>query len=223
LSLRAVCSAALVLSATATAVLSAPGAAQAAPGDTVVLHVREALAALPAAAENRTGYDRDLFRHWIDADRDGCSTRTEVLIEEAVLAPTVGANCALSGGGWVSVYDERRITSARDLDIDHMVPLAESWDSGASTWSASEREAYANDLGDTRSLIAVSASSNRSKGDQDPAEWTPPAQGYRCTYATTWVAVKTRWGLSVDPAEKEALEGVLAGCPDPEIEVVQAR
>jgi hypothetical protein len=111
----------------------------------------------------------------------------------------------------------------RDLDIDHMVPLAESWDSGASTWSASERQAYANELGDARSLIAVFASSNRSKGDQDPAEWMPPAQDYRCTYATTWVAVKTRWGLSVDPAESEALEGILAGCPDPEIEVVQAR
>ena len=41
-------------------------------------------------------------------------------------------------------------------------------------------------------LIAVSATSNRSKGDQDPVSWQPPAAGYRCTYATDWIALKTR-------------------------------
>ncbi|WP_240958439.1 HNH endonuclease family protein [Streptomyces chilikensis] len=220
MSLRALCT---VLALSAATALGASGTAQAAPGDTVVLHVREALAALPAEAENREGYNRDLFRHWVDADRDGCSTRAEILISEATAPPTVGANCAISGGEWFSPYDDRTVTSARDLDIDHFVPLAESWDSGASAWSASEREAFANDLGDPRSLIAVTASSNRSKSDQDPAEWLPPATAYRCVYASAWVIVKTRWGLSVDPAEKEALEGILAGCPDEEIEVVLAR
>ncbi|WP_448319260.1 HNH endonuclease family protein [Streptomyces sp. CO7] len=220
MSLRAAC-AALALSV--ATILSASGTAQAAPGDTVVVHVREALDSLPTEAENRTGYNRDLFKHWVDADRDGCSTRAEILIAEATTEPTVGANCAISGGEWFSPYDNRTVTSARDLDIDHFIPLAESWDSGASAWSASEREAFANDLGDARSLIAVTASSNRSKSDQDPAEWLPPAEGYRCTYAVTWTVVKLRWGLAADPAEKEALEGILAGCPDEEIEVVLAR
>jgi hypothetical protein len=219
--LRAVCAAAAALST--AVVLGTSATAQAAPGDTVVLPVREALAALPGEAESRTGYDRSLFRHWVDADRDGCSTRAEILIAEATTPPAVGANCAISGGSWFSPYDDRTVSAARDLDIDHFVPLAEAWDSGASTWSAGEREAFANDLGDERSLIAVTASSNRSKSDQDPAEWLPPAQDYRCTYAATWIVVKMRWGLSVDPAEQEALAGVLAGCPDEEIEVVLAR
>ena len=89
--------------------------------------------------------------------------------------------------------------------------------------SAKEREAYANDLGDARALIAVSASSNRSKADQDPATWQPPARGYRCQYATDWVADKTRWQLSIDATEKNTLTKILSDCPDVPIEVTLAR
>ena len=35
------------------------------------------------AAEYEGGYDRTLFKHWIDADKNGCDTRQEVLISEA--------------------------------------------------------------------------------------------------------------------------------------------
>lgn len=86
-----------------------------------------------------------------------------------------------------------------------------------------EREAYANDLGDARALIAVSAASNRSKADQDPSTWLPPAAGYRCQNVTDWVADKIRWCLSVDPAERAALAAVLDDCPDAPITVIQAR
>ncbi|WP_343041894.1 HNH endonuclease family protein [Streptomyces typhae] len=103
------------------------------------------------------------------------------------------------------------------------MPLAESWDSGASTWTAKEREAYANDLDDPRALIAVTATSNRSKADKDPAQSMPPAAGYRCQYATTWITVKTRWQLSVDPAEAAALTHILGECPNTPVEVERAR
>nr|WP_258404848.1 HNH endonuclease family protein [Streptomyces sp. FR1] len=200
-----------------------PGAAHAAPGDRIALPVRDALTALTVRDEDRTGYERTKFRHWTDADRDGCNTRSEVLIEEAVTAPEQGANCALTGGSWYSPYDDTYFTQARALDIDHLVPLAEAWDSGASTWTAAERQAYANDLDDARALIAVSAASNRSKADQDPTTWQPPATGYRCTYATDWVTIKTRWGLAVDPAEQTAISEILAACPNAPIEVTLAR
>ncbi|WP_186319118.1 hypothetical protein [Streptomyces sp. SAJ15] len=95
----------------------------------MTITVREAVAELPVAEEDRTGYWRDAFRHWVDADRDGCSTRNEVLIEEAVTPPMVGARCSLAGGLWHSYYDDVDQASARSLDIDHMVPLAEAWDS----------------------------------------------------------------------------------------------
>lgn len=67
--------------------------------------LRTAVASLTVADEVRTGYERDRFEHWIDADGDGCDTRREVLITEAVTAPKVGARCALSGGRWYSYYD----------------------------------------------------------------------------------------------------------------------
>ncbi|MFD5013787.1 HNH endonuclease family protein [Streptomyces chartreusis] len=188
----------------ALAALLSPTTAQAAPGETVVLPLRDALAGLPVQDEDRTGYTRDKFRHWIDADRDGCNTRNEVLLEEAVTTPVQGPNCQLTEDSWYSPYDDTYFTAPHGLDIDHLVPLDEAWDSGASAWTAKEREAYANDLGDARALIAVSAGSNRSKADQDPATWQPPAASYRCTYATDWVTVKTRWQLAIDPAEHTA-------------------
>ncbi|MFI5978875.1 HNH endonuclease family protein [Streptomyces sp. NPDC051452] len=204
-----------------TAAQAAPGAAV--PGDTVTLPVRDALAQLPVRGEDRSGYERTKFKDWADADKDGCNTRAEVLKAEAVIAPEQGAKCTLTGGEWYSPYDERYIHGPSGLDIDHLVPLAEAWDSGASTWTAKEREAYANDLGDDRALIAVSATSNRSKAGQDPATWMPPAAGYRCQYATDWIADKTRWGLSVDATEQAALGEVLDSCPDVPVTVTPAR
>lgn len=113
--------------ASAALVGTVPSAA-ADPGETVTTTVRQAINDLPTRDEDRTGYARDRFRHWVDADRDGCSTRAEVMIAEAVVPPTVGSGCAISGGVWHSYYDDADQTVARSLDVDHMVPLAEAWD-----------------------------------------------------------------------------------------------
>ncbi|MFF4554393.1 HNH endonuclease family protein [Streptomyces sp. NPDC001422] len=167
---------------------------------------------LPTATESREGYQRTSFKHWIDADRDGCSTRTEVLIEESRVQPTIEPRCKVTAGQWYSFYDGVTVTAPGGLDIDHMVPLAEAWDSGASAWSPERREAYANDLDAERSLVAVTARTNRSKADQDPAEWLPPLLDARCTYVSDWVATKLRWSLTVDDREKVALAEIAAGC-----------
>lgn len=167
------------------------------------------LNSLPVSAENRAGYDRDLFRHWSDLDGNGCSAREDVLIAEKKTGDVQG--CRVVGGTWVSAYDGESTSNPSSFDIDHMVPLAEAWDSGAWRWDARTRERFANDLGYAGSLIAVTASSNRTKSDRDPAEWLPE-QGV-CTYAKTWVAVKFRWRLSVDPEEKRALTRILTNCP----------
>ena len=169
-----------------------------------------AISDLPSAGEVRTGYSRDEFKHWVDADGDGCSTRNEVLISEADDPVSVGSGCSLSGGRWFSYYDQVSWTSPSDIDIDHMVPLAEAWDSGARSWSDGVRQAYANDLGDSRSLVGVTDSVNQAKGDQDPSEWMPAHE--RCRYLREWVAVKHRWRLTVDGAEKSALASLASGC-----------
>ena len=173
------------------------------------------LRSLAVEAEQPNGYDRGLFRHWVDADGDGCDTRREVLITEAVTAPTVGGGCGLSDGVWMSRYDgETETGTGRGFDIDHLVPLKEAWDSGAHGWDAQTRERFANDLGYEHSLVAVSAGSNRSKGAQDPTTWLPPERSQRCWYAAAWINVKARWDLSVDPAEADTLHNIISGCPD---------
>lgn len=162
--------------------------------------------------ENRSGYDRALFEHWIDADGDGCDTRREVLIQESLTPVTVGAGCLISGGTWISLYDDFTSSDPSDFDIDHLVPLAEAWDSGASTWSDSQRRNFANDLGSSYALIAVSRSSNRSKSDRDPSDWLPSNSAYVCEYLQQWVSVKQQWDLSVDELEARELDHVLKSC-----------
>ncbi|WP_438453016.1 hypothetical protein [Streptomyces asiaticus] len=133
---------ALTLAATAAVLAGTVAPASAASSGTVTTTLREAIDALPVAAEDRTGYERTAFKHWVDADTDGCNTRQEVLIAEAIEPPTVTGRCTISGRIWHSYYDDTDVAGSRSLDIDHMVPLAEAWDSGASTWSAQERQDY---------------------------------------------------------------------------------
>jgi hypothetical protein len=195
---------------------SAPPASSepASSGDTTAgTPLADLLASLTISAEQRAGYNRDLFEHWIDADGDGCNTRSEVLIAEAVTAPTIGEGCTLSGGTWFSLYDGLTFSNPSDLDIDHVVALAEAWDSGAFDWSPERRRDYANDLDVPFSLIAVSAASNRSKSDLDPADWLPPSSIARCPFVGAWIAVKVRWGLAIDLRERNALQSLLSSCP----------
>jgi Protein of unknown function (DUF1524) len=189
--------------------------------DTYSAPLMTAISDLTVATENRTGYNRDLFPHWVDADGDGCHTRNEVLIAEADDPVTVGSGCSLSGGRWFSYYDRLSWTNPSDVDIDHMVPLAEAWDSGARTWTTSVRQAFANDLGDYRTLVGVTDNVNQAKGDQDPQTWMPTYD--KCRYLREWVAVKHRWRLSVDSGEKSALTSLAAGCSNTTITVTRAR
>jgi hypothetical protein len=183
--------------------------------------LQTAVADLSVATEVRTGYDRALFQHWIDADGDGCSTRNEVLLAEADDPPSVSGTCTLSGGRWFSYYDRVSWTNTSDLDIDHMVPLAEAWDSGARTWTSTVRRDFANDLGDYRSLVAVTDNVNQSKGDQDPGTWLP--QYDRCRYLREFVAVKHRWRLTVDSAERASMTSLASACTNSTITVTLAR
>ena len=58
-------------------------------------------------------------------------------------------------------YSGRTITDATKLDNDHMVPLKEAHESSAANWSRERNRAYANDLDDLYTLIAVDRGLNR--------------------------------------------------------------
>ncbi|GAA3827945.1 HNH endonuclease family protein [Sphaerisporangium flaviroseum] len=158
-----------------------------------------------------TGYSRARFPHWIDQG-ELCSTR-EVVLERDGKDVSQDEQCRAVTGTWHSQYDGKTLTSAGAVDIDHLVPLANAWRSGADAWSAAKRREFANDLTNPQ-LIAVSATSNRAKGDQNPAQWKPPLRSYWCTYARAWTDVKHRYGLAVTAPEKTALKDMLDTCPD---------
>lgn len=153
-------------------------------------------------------YERYYFGDWIR--RRGCTTRQLVLIDEARGGRRSG--CFVFGGRWFSVYDGRRLSNPSGLDIDHVVPLGEAWISGASRWTVATRVRFANDLGYSGALRAVTAQSNRSKSDNDPAEWLPPRQADVCSYIGGWIAVKYRWRLDTDGAERGVLRRYLTRC-----------
>lgn len=168
------------------------------------------LATLTVAPEtNQSSYDRALFNHWITISGT-CNTRETVLKRDGV-GVVAGSNCAPTSGSWYSPYDGATWTAASDVDIDHMVPLAEAWRSGAYGWTSAQRQTYANDLGGPE-LWAVTDNVNQSKGDQDPTTWQPSVASFRCTYARAWIQVKYYWKLTLQSAEKSALQSMLATC-----------
>jgi hypothetical protein len=162
-----------------------------------------------AESGSMRGYSRERFPHW--EERDGCDAREAVLRRDGEDVSVEDGTCEVRDGTWHSPFDGEELTDPGDVDIDHMVPLANAWRTGASEWADEQRAEFANDL-DRPELIAVSAESNRAKGDQDPSQWRPPERGYWCQYAHDWVVVKHHWELSVTAAEKDALEDMLRTC-----------
>jgi hypothetical protein len=161
-----------------------------------------------AQAGSMKGYSRAKFPHWRSTGSN-CDVRDSVLKRDGTKVKLSG--CNVVAGSWKSIYDGKTLTSPTQVDIDHMVPLANAWRSGAAAWTTAQREDFANDLDDPQ-LVAVSASANRSKGDQDPSTWKPADPGSWCEYAEDWVAVKTHWKLAVTTAEKSALADMLEKC-----------
>jgi len=163
-------------------------------------------------SQQGTGYDRELYGDWIDADGDCQDTRTEVLVRQADGPITWEGDrrCEIESGTWHGPYTGRTFRDPSNLHIDHLVPLAEAHESGAAAWPAKRKRAFANS---PKNLIVVEAGANMSKGAEGPTEWLPPAQGYHCEYVERWVEVKEKWGLTMGPAERNAVRRLSEACP----------
>lgn len=168
------------------------------------------LAALTVKPDgSSTGYSRDKFPHWSDQG-NSCNTR-EVVLKRDGTNVQQDSSCAAVSGSWFSPYDGATWRAASDVDIDHVVPLAAAWRTGASSWTTSQRQAFANDLSAPQ-LIAVTDNVNQEKSDKAPDQWKPPLVSFWCTYATDWITVKHYYGLTVTTAEKSALGDMLGRC-----------
>jgi hypothetical protein len=184
--------------------------------------LRTAVKSLPVAAESNSGYDRDKhFGDWKDTDRDCQNTRAEVLLQEsrAKAIYTTTKKCTVKTGKWTTNWDGKTHTKASAVQVDHLVPVHEAWGSGARKWSKDRRVAFYNDLGDKRVLNAQTSTLNSSKGSRGPEQWLPPKN--RCAYVADWVAVKKRWGLTVDKTEKAALTKLADSCANVTIKVTK--
>lgn len=200
------------LLALAVSVLPSGGPAAGEPVASLsTVSARTLLGRLAVAGERGSStYERELFPHWVDANGDCQDTRAEVLITESktTVSFTSTSHCSVAKGRWYSWYDGATWTRPADVDIDHMVPLKEAWESGARSWTTAKRRRYANDLYGP-SLVAVTDNVNQSKGDRDPAQWLPARN--KCLYAKRWVQVKYRWRLTINTAERSTLSRVLSG------------
>ncbi|KAF4468574.1 bacterial-type extracellular deoxyribonuclease [Fusarium albosuccineum] len=198
----------LAVLVSATGALAAP--APVPPGIPSESSARSQLAALTVGTPTNTGtYDRDLFPHW-SAIEGSCNGREFVLKRDGTNVVTNSA-CTATSGSWYSPYDGATWTAASDVDIDHMVPLQNAWISGAASWTTAKREQFANDV--TRpQLWAVTDNVNQAKGSATPATWKPPLTSFYCTYAKSWIQVKSYWQLAITSAEKTALSDMLNYC-----------
>lgn len=167
--------------------------------------------------EVRKKYDRKSYQHWIDYDKNGCDTRREVLFAESIIPLK---SCKDFIGKWLSIYDNKIITNARELDIDHLVSLAEADRSGGYLWDNERKKRFANDLDFEYSLVAVSATSNREKSDKDSSSFKPKFG--LCEYTYGVIAVKWRWDLTIDKKELFAINENLATCEDKIIKISKA-
>lgn len=181
-----------------------------------LLPVSGLLAGIIVQPDQWSAYSRDDYhRDWSDADSDCQNARHEVLIAESIEAVTLSNNgCKVTRGLWYDHYTGQHYTNPSELDIDHFVPLAEAHRSGADQWSQERRHAYAQDITNSETLIAVSSNANRSKRDHDPAEWIPEYAAYHCQYIRIWVEIKRKWQLSMDPAEYDEVVRRLATCTE---------
>ena len=194
-----------------------PAAEASGPSDEVLALMRSLVALRVAVRGSEVKYDRGDWRHWVDADRDCQNTRAEVLIAESAgpvsFTPNAdGEECRVTGGKWRGPWSGEFFTDAGDVDIDHHVPLAHAHESGGWNWDQKRKRAYANDLDHPATLQATSKSVNRNKGKQPPDQWRPDETAGWCRYAADWIAVKSKWQLTITEREAKALREMLITC-----------
>lgn len=180
-----------------------------------------ALASLPAVTvaepeQARPPYKRETYQPhgWIDADGNGCNTRREVLIQESTKKPSINPDgCKISGGEWKDRFSPKfNTTNDQDVQIDHLVALADADRSGAWKWPSDKKLAFANNLDNPDELNAISNALNNEKSDKGPDEWMPGDKNSRCKYLQAYVTIKSEWQLTVSPAQWNAIAKAWPNC-----------
>lgn len=156
-------------------------------------------------------YNRKLhFGRWINDPNDSTcfNTRAQVLIRDSMSQVEYRDTnkCIVNSGKWIDPYTKKTLELASDIDIDHLVPLKNAYETGAWKWSFRARCLYANYTGYEKHLLSVSKFENRSKGDSSPYEYIPPEKSTVCEYIKDWLTVKSIWNLKLTTLELQGVD-----------------
>ena len=155
-----------------------------------------------SCATHKKSYSRTEWKHWIDEDNDCEDTRAEILKERSEIPVIIDhKKCKVLTGRWNDYYYPEVLLKASSVDIDHLVPLKHAHESGGATWSAEDKQRFAND---PRNLVVTNRKYNRQKGAKTPLEWLPIDRAYACKYWRDWMSIKGLYKLEISSAERGA-------------------
>ena len=165
----------------------------------------------------RTGVGSDTWRGIVVAPEHRCAPydsddyRYSQSVEQRIVAGMGGIIYGPYTGTWFA--------STSETDIEHIVARSEAHDSGLCAADAAARRQFAGDL---LNLTLASPTVNRShKSAKDAAEWLPDRN--HCWFAGRVVEVRQRYSLTIDPRERDVLEGILTGCASTSMDVYDFR
>lgn len=155
-------------------------------------------------------YDRiKQFGSWIHDPRvsDCFNTRARVLARDSREQVTVAPSnpCRVDRGVWLDPYSGKQFNSAEEIQIDHVVALKNSYDSGAFRWTKPYRCLFGNFMANKNHLLAVSGTENTTKSDKAPDRWMPTNTRYACRHLQNWLAIKYIWNLNMSDSESRAI------------------
>lgn len=176
------------------------------------------------------GYDRERYFGGWASNGCGSATTRDTILARDLKGAVKNPRCQVTSGTLSDPYTGRTIRFRRGrntssaVQIDHVVALLDAWESGARDWDQTKRVQYANS---PDVLLASDGPANMAKGSgldvngtalyrpQDsgaPDIWMPDNKAYRCDYMAKRAAIKSKWGLTMTPREKQQTVSVLSQC-----------
>lgn len=176
------------------------------------------------------GYDRERYFGGWASNGCGSATTRDTILARDLKGAVKNPRCQVTSGTLSDPYTGRTIRFRRGrntssaVQIDHVVALLDAWESGARDWDQAKRVEYANS---PDVLLASDGPANMAKGSgldvngtalyrpQDsgaPDVWMPDNKAYRCDYMAKRATIKSKWGLTMTPREKQQTVSVLSQC-----------
>lgn len=176
------------------------------------------------------GYDRERYFGGWASNGCGSATTRDTILARDLKGAVENPRCQVTSGTLTDPYTGRTIQFRRGrstssaVQIDHVVALLDAWESGARDWDQAKRVEYANspdvllasdgpaNMAKGSGLDANGTSLYRSQNSGAPDIWMPDNKAYRCDYMAKRATIKSKWGLTMTPREKQQTVSVLSQC-----------